>query len=178
MTEFELSLQKTGHSVATERFVAFFAEEPTANAERQAFADVWHYMQGSQPCAIYYYSKYKRTIYRKPRRKYSDICTEDEIEALFEPSWAIDLYFDVVLKSTEWPTPDFSIQTLAKYLEFSWRDTHPSGASSIEWFHRWVESGDREISQKVLDYIEDDCRTTRVLRDTLDKLSILSEVPT
>ena len=178
MTEFESSLQKTGHSVATESFVAFFTEESTANAEKQAFADAWHYMQGSQPCAIYYYSKYERTIYRKLRRKYSDICSEDEIEALFEPSWAVDLYFDVVLKSTEWPTRNFSIKTLAKYLGFPWRDTHPSGAASIEWFHRWVVSGDREIRQNILDYNEDDCRTTPVLRDTLDKLSILSEAPT
>ena len=35
---------------------------------------------------------------------------------------AIDLYFDVVLKATEWPTRDFSIKTLAKHLGFAWRD--------------------------------------------------------
>lgn len=168
-------VERRGGDNNTERFVAFFAEEPTAEAERHAFADAWLYMQDSQPCAIYYYSKYERTIYRKLREKYPDVCSEEEIETLFDPSWAVDLYFDVVLKSTEWPTRDFSIKTLAKYLGFAWRDTHPSGAASIEWFHRWVETGDQEIRQRILDYNEDDCRATRVLRDALDELPILSE---
>ena len=158
-----------------ERFVAFFAEEPTAEAEKQAFADAWRYMQESQLCVIYYYSKYERTIYRKLRERYPDVCTEDELEALFDPERAIDLYFDVVLKATEWPTRDFSIKTLAKYLGFDWRDTHPSGAASIEWFHRWVETGDTAIRQRILDYNEDDCRATRVLRDAVDGLTLLPE---
>ena len=85
---------------------------------------------------------------------------------------AIDLYNDVVKKATEWPTWDFSIKTLAKYLGFSWRDTHPSGAASIEWFHRWVEKRDPAIRQRILDYNEDDCRATRVLRDAIDNLMV------
>jgi uncharacterized protein len=76
----------------------------------------------------------------------------------------------VVLKATEWPTRDYSIKSLAKYLGFIWRDTHPSGAASIEWFHRWVENGDRDIKQRILDYNEDDCRATRVLLDGIRRL--------
>ncbi|NKB48129.1 MAG: TM0106 family RecB-like putative nuclease [Alphaproteobacteria bacterium] len=158
-----------------ERFVAFFAEEPSPEAEKQAFAEAWRYMQESQPCVIYYYSKYERTIYRKLREKFPDVCTEDELEALFDPALAVDLYFDVVLKATEWPTRDFSIKTLASYLGFAWRDRHPSGAASIEWFHRWVETGDATIRQRILDYNEDDCRATRVLRDALDGLAVMPE---
>lgn len=159
----------------TERFVPFFANEPTPEAEKKAFADAWHYMQDNQPCVIYYYSKYERTIYRKLREKYPDICTEDDLDALFDPGRAIDLYFDVVLKATEWPTRDFSIKTLANYLGFNWRDTHPSGAASIEWFHRWVETGDKKIRQRILDYNEDDCRATRVLRDAITNLAVMPE---
>jgi uncharacterized protein len=81
----------------------------------------------------------------------------------------------VVKKATEWPTWDFSIKTLAKYLGFSWRDTHPSGAASIEWFHKWVETGDPAIRQRILDYNEDDCRATRVLRDALENLQVGSK---
>ena len=159
----------------SERFVAFFLEEPTDEAEKKVFAEAWRYIQESQPCVVYYYSKYERTIYRKLREKYPDVCTEGEMEALFDPSRAIDLYFDVVLKATEWPTRDFSIKSLAKYLGFNWRDTHPSGAASIEWFHRWVETGDPEIRQRILDYNEDDCRATRVLRDAIEGLALMSE---
>ena len=83
----------------------------------------------------------------------------------------MDLYYDVVLKATEWPTRDFSIKTLATYLGFSWRDTHPSGAASIEMFHRWVETGDLELKERILEYNEDDCRATRVLLDGIRGLS-------
>ncbi len=157
---------------STERFVYFFAEEPTEEAERDAFGRAWEYIRDSQPCVIYYYSKYERTIYRKLREKYPDVGTVEELESLFDPSQAVDLYFDVVLKITEWPAQDYSIKTLAKFLGFAWRDTHPSGAASIEWFHRWIESGDTTIRQRILDYNEDDCRATRILRDVLNKLGV------
>ena len=85
---------------------------------------------------MYFYSKYERTHWRKLREKYPRVCTEDQLEALFDPERAVDLYYDVVLKATEWPTRDFSIKTLATHLGFNWRDAHPLGAASIEWFHR------------------------------------------
>lgn len=130
----------------------------------------WHYLQNNRPCSIYYYSKYERTIYRKLQEKYEDICTRDEIEELFDPSDAVDLYNDVVKKATEWPTRDFSIKTLAKFLGFAWRDTHPSGAASIEWFDRWVKTGDKAIQRRILAYNEDDCIATRVLLDGIRSL--------
>ena len=160
----------------TERFVPFFADEPTAEAERRAFEAAWRYLRERQSGVMYYYSKYERTIYRKLREKYPDVCTEDELASLFDPGRAVDLYYDVVLKATEWPTRDFSIKTLASYLGFAWRDPHPSGAASIEWFHRWIETGDATIHQRILDYNEDDCRATRVLRDGIDGLALKPKV--
>ena len=159
-----------------ERYVSFFAGEPTVEAEKQAFAEAWAYIQEQTPCIIYYYSKYERTVYRKLREKCPEICSEEQLEALFDPTRAIDLYFDVVLRASEWPTKDYSIKTLAKYLGFHWRDTHPSGAASIEWFHEWVESGDPGVRQRILDYNEDDCRATRVLRDGIAALAVIPEL--
>jgi predicted RecB family nuclease len=156
----------------TETFVYAFAEEPTLHAEKKAFAEAWAYINQRRPCTIYYYSKYERTIYRALQDKYADVCSANDVEALFEPAHAVDLY-DVVRKATEWPTWDFSIKTLAKYIGFSWRDAHPSGAASIEWFHRWIQSGGPLIRQRILEYNEDDCRATRVLRDALEKLPVL-----
>jgi predicted RecB family nuclease len=163
-------VERRGRDNASERFVSFFTPECTPAAERTAFAEALAYMRGNRPCAIYYYSKYERTLYRKLREKYPDVCSAQDIEDLFDPTHAIDLYTDVVRKATEWPTWDFSIKTLAKYLGFSWRDTHPSGAASIEWFDRWIKTGDPAIRQRILDYNEDDCRATRVLLDGIREL--------
>ena len=106
------------------------------------------------------------------QQKYPDICTPEDVERLFEPPRAVDLYGDVVRKATEWPTRDHSIKTLAKYLGFTWRDTHPSGAASVEWFDRWCRERKPEIRQRILDYNEDDCRATRVLLDGIRSLAV------
>jgi uncharacterized protein len=156
---------------ATERFVPFLADEPTWEAERDAFAAAFDYLTAQADAAIYYYSKYERTTYRRLQQKYPDICTPEDVECLFEPTRAIDLYGDVVLKATEWPTRDHSIKTLAKYLGFTWRDTHPSGAASVEWFDHWCRERKPEIRQRILDYNEDDCRATRVLLDGIRSLA-------
>ena len=155
---------------ATERFMPFLAAEPTPQAERDAFTAALDYLAAHAEAAIYYYSKYERTIYRKLQQKYPDICTPEDVEGLFEPPRAVDLYGDVVRKATEWPTRDHSIKTLAKYLGFGWRDTHPSGAASVEWFDRWCRERKPEIRQRILDYNEDDCRATRVLLDGIRAL--------
>jgi predicted RecB family nuclease len=123
---------------------------------------------------IYYYSKYERTIWRKLRRKYPHVATEQEVDDLFSPEQSVDLYFDVVQRKTVWPTRDHSIKTLAIYLGFAWRDTDPSGASSIEWYHRWVETKDGSIRKRILEYNEDDCIATRVLLDGIRKLKVPS----
>ena len=91
---------------------------------------------------------------------------------MFSTEISVDLYYDVVKAKTEWPTRDYSIKTLASYLGFKWRDKEPSGAASIEWYHRWVESGDTAIRQRILDYNEDDCIAMRVLLDSIDGLPI------
>ena len=68
---------------ATEKFVHVLAEAATPEAEKRAFADAWTYIQDRQPCTIYYYSKYERTIYRALQEKYPDICSADDIERAF-----------------------------------------------------------------------------------------------
>jgi predicted RecB family nuclease len=163
-------VERSGGDNKTEKYIAFFADEPTVEKEENAFARAWQFIKAAKPAAIYFYSKYERTIYRKLRAKYPHVCSEAEIEELFALPTTVDLYGDVVLKATEWPTRDFSLKTLAKYLGFNWRDTHPSGAASIEWFDRWVTSGDKSIKQRILDYNEDDCRATRWLLDGIRAL--------
>ena len=166
-------IERRNRDNSTERFVAFFADACTEDSERDAFAAALCFLRATKPCAVYYYSKYERTLYRNLREKYPDVATEAEIEAVFDPAHAVDLYNGVVRRYTDWPTWDFSLKTLAKYLGFAWRDTDPSGAASIEWFDRWTKTGDLAVRERILDYNEDDCRATRVLLDGIRKLTVL-----
>ena len=149
----------------TWRYLPFFAEQVDPALEKAVFAGAWKYLAERDGAPVYYYSKYERTWWRNLARRYGDVCTEAEVDALFASPDVIDLYFDVVRAKTEWPTIDYSIKTLAKHLGFKWRDTHPSGAASVEWFDQWITTGDAAVKERILQYNEDDCRATGILAD-------------
>ena len=165
-------VERRNSNSQTEKYVACFSDQPTLEEEHKAFKAAWNYVQQRQPCLIFYYSPYERTTWRKLQKRYPDVMTASDLDTMFSPDVAVDLYLDVVKSKTEWPTNDYSIKTLASYLGFKWRDKEPSGAASIEWYHRWVESGDVAIRQRILDYNEDDCIAMRVLLDTIQHLSV------
>ena len=158
--------------VSTERFYSFFAEELSADAERSAFQAAWSFMREHASAAVYVYSSFERTTYKKLAAKYPEVCSVAEVEAFFAGSLVKDLYTDVVRSGSEWPTMSFAIKSIAKFLGFEWRDTHPSGAASIEWFHRYSQTKDPELRQRILDYNEDDCRAMRVLVDAIKQLEV------
>jgi predicted RecB family nuclease len=101
------------------------------------------------------------------------VCSRPEVDAFFDPKITVDLYYDVILPKTDWPTRDYSIKTLASYLGFVWRDSQPLGAASIEWYCRWTEAFEPSYKQRILEYNEDDCRATRVVADAVHNLSAL-----
>jgi len=151
----------------TSKYVPFFANRVEPALEKAIFADAWRFLQKRNGRPVYYYSKYERTWWRRLAERYPDICSIDAVNALFESPDVIDLYYDVVRSKSEWPTIDYSVKTLARHLGFNWRDTHPSGAASVEWFDQWVTTGDLAVRERILQYNEDDCRATGVLLDGL-----------
>jgi len=158
-------VERRGGDLDTEKYVYFFAEEPSEEAEGKAFAKAWEYIQEKDLTAIYFYSHFERTIWRKLANRHPNVATEADVDELLQSETAIDLYQDIVRPKMEWPTRDLTIKTLAAYLGFVWRDPDPSGPASIEWYHRWVETGNPETRQRILHYNEDDCTAMRVLAD-------------
>ena len=165
-------VERQGRDNSSEKYIATISHQPTPEEEKRAFTEAMDYLRDNPEAVIYYYSPYERTYYRKLQKMYPDVATRDEIDALFTFPRSADLYTDVVRSRTEWPTLNYSIKTLAKFLGFNWRDTEPSGAASIEWYHRWVDEGDDAIRQRILDYNEDDCIATRVLLDGIRELKV------
>jgi uncharacterized protein len=158
---------------AKTEYKSFFMRANTPEEEQAAFAGSWDLLSWAMSQgAVYVYSPYERTTMRALARKYPDVVSEEVVSELFARPTMIDLYTDVVRKKTEWPLRNHSIKTLAKYLGFSWRDINPSGAASIEWYHRWVDTGDAAIAERILQYNEDDCVATKVLLDGIRKLPI------
>lgn len=161
-----------GRNSATERYTYFFAEYITNESERDAFANAMTYFRSFPNSLMIHYAPFERTEFRKLQRKYPDVCSAEEVEGLFQEGRSFDLYTNGTRKRTEWPTNDYSVKTLARHAGFRWRDTDPSGASSIEWFHRWIETRDPQIRQRILEYNEDDCRAMRVVLDAMRTMQV------
>lgn len=158
-----------------ERFIDFTAKDGTREAEEEAFANFWDYIRSlpKDDFSVYYYSHYEKTMYRKMQKQYPDVASAEEIESFFANPKTIDLY-QFVKKNTDWPLGSYSIKDIAQYLGFSWRDKTPSGALSIQWFNEYLKSKDEKILKRILEYNEDDCKATMVLKDGIEKINKLT----
>lgn len=152
-----------------ERFLPFVAKDNTSAAEKQAWKEFWTYMKSisKDSYCLYYYSKHEPTTYKRMQEQYPDIVTVEEVQQLFDPSHAIDLYYDIILKNSDWPLYSYSLKEIAQYLQFAWRDKTPSGALSIQWFNEYLRDRDPAKLQRIIEYNEDDCKATMVIKDFL-----------
>jgi len=155
-----------------ERYIAFLAESPNSEEEHRAFAEAWEYVNSFQPTALFFYSPYEKTTWRKLAERYPDIASLEEVNTLFKSPAAFDLYYGLTYSKTIWPTKSLSIKDLASFLGFSWRDPEPSGAASVQWYHAWCDSNDSKIRKRILEYNEDDCRAMCVLADAARRMQV------
>ena len=154
-------------------FHPFFADGDSPQDEEAVFAASWRYLtERITDSVIYYYSRYEWTSYRRLAQKYPLACSVEDVDALFNCPEMIDLYTDVVKPHTEWPCYDQSIKTLAVFCGFKWRDVSPSGAASIEWYRRWLETGDPAIRTRICEYNEDDCVATGYVVDAIRRMEV------
>ena len=69
-----------------------------------------------------------------------------------------DLYSDLIVPYSDWPTFSYSIKQIAKHIGFRWRDSDPSGANSIAWYNEYLAHPEQEqLLNRILQYNEDDC---------------------
>ena len=154
-----------------ERFVDFTAKDISDAEEKKAWADYWKYIDSlpQDDYAVYYYSHHEKTTYLKLQKKYSDVITKEAVLEFFANPTVIDLY-RYIDSSTDWPIGSYSLKEIATYLGFSWRDETPSGALSIKWFNDYIKKKDDETLKRILEYNEDDCKATMVVKDGIEKL--------
>lgn len=157
-----------GHE-GVDGFVHFFAETPDQAGERDAFARAIEHFRRHRDAHWFHYSAYERTAYMGLARRHPDVCGEDEIRAIFEPSRCTDLYA-VISRRTDWPLSSYSIKAVAKACGFAWDDPTPGGAASIEWYDRYVRTGDAALRERIVAYNRDDVRASAHVRAALAEL--------
>src|SRR5215831_2991946 len=62
-----------------------------------------------------------------------------------------DLYSDLIVAYSDWPTYSYGIKQIAKQIGFTWRDPDPSGANSIAWYNDYLADPSKEsVLQRIL----------------------------
>lgn len=144
-------------------FKYFLAEKPD-NEERmwKEFLK-WVETIHQQNYKIYHYSPYETSSIKKLANRYSGSDALDEFKNHF-----VDLA-KAVKKSVIFPLYFYSIKDIAKsdFLGYKWRHKEASGAQSIFWYEKWLETGDKKVLQNIIDYNEDDVVATQVLHEWL-----------
>ena len=84
------------------------------------------------------------------------------------PTEWVDLH-EVVKRQIQTDGP-LGLKSLARAAGFEWRDVSPSGEASMTWYEEATRAdGAATVSrQRLLEYNEDDCRATKVLREWLN----------
>ena len=105
---------------------------------------------------IYVYSHKERSSLKNLMEKYNlDPAVYDKYLV-----YEYDMYQDLVVKYSDWPTYSYGLKRIASLAGFSWRDEDPGGANSIPWYNDYLKDpANRTILQRILDYNEDDCRS-------------------
>ena len=83
----------------------------------------------------------------------------------------VDL-FKVLTKSVVLPVESYSVKDVAKYLGFKWSSVKAGGAQSLVWYDEFMKDplGNLSKLDLILQYNEDDCRATLVVKDFLGGL--------
>lgn len=149
---FGLLVLEGGCPPAFDYFLARRPEEEEATV--RAF---WDFLAASSEEAdVYYvYSHKERTTLKHLMDRYA------LDPAVFEKYCAMefDLYADLLVEFSDWPTHSYGIKQIAKLIGFAWRDPDPSGANSIAWYNEYLADPSNDAAlRRILRYNEDDCR--------------------
>lgn len=140
-------------SEAGEEYHAFMAESP--EDEGKMWEEFKAFIEQYIDAPIYHYGTFEKDVVNRFAAKFG--CSELLKEA-FERN-LIDLIF-LIRPAILFPLSFYSLKDIASYIGFSWRDTEASGANSVLWAERYLETKDPEVKKRILEYNEDDVRAT------------------
>lgn len=145
----------------SEKFRAFVAERP--EDEGEMWAGLLGYLAGLRDDpVIYHYHSFESTHLRKLAERHG---LDPEVEPRLFDS-LVDLH-RVLKDSVVLPIHSYGLKPVAKWLGFKWTETEADAAMSMLWFDLWLNTGNRDYLDASIEYNEDDCRATKVVKNWL-----------
>ncbi|MEZ4347592.1 MAG: TM0106 family RecB-like putative nuclease [Nitrospirales bacterium] len=129
-----------------------WAERP--EDEEQTVRAFWTFVQSCGNVVFYVYSHKERTTLKQLMERYG---LDGETFEIYKAK-EYDLYQQLIVDYSDWPTFSYGIKHVAKWIGFQWRDLDPSGANSIAWYNEYLnDPANPRLRQRIVDYNEDDC---------------------
>jgi len=152
-----------------EEYLPFVANN--LDGEGEMFQRFVNWLLKKNDLILYHWHHYERTHLERLAERYG--LPDEAREILFGN--LRDLYRDAV-SCFAFPTYSNGLKDIAMYMGYSWRDADVDALESIALYLQYVEAPDKNKDkiQKVIDYNEDDCRATMLVKDWLEK-TLLTE---
>ena len=142
------------------KYIPFFAD--TFDQEDENLVEFLKWADSLEDPVFYHWHHYERTHLMKMVERYG---VDPQLAAV-----VIDRLEDLspwTTKAYAFPAYGESLKSIAKCLDFSWRQTDVSGVGSMDLYLKYVNSGstDETSKQKIIIYNEDDCFATMHIYD-------------
>ena len=145
---------------ATQTFYPLLAESP--EQEQQAWQQFLDLVATYPTAPIFHFCAYEVQTINRLAQLYPT--PAEVVQPLVER--CVDLHAWVT-QTVTLPIERYTLKRIAQWLGFEWRNAEANGAQSICWYTQWLETGDRQLLDTILEYNEDDCRATYHVKDWL-----------
>lgn len=145
-----------------EEFIPFVAHG--YDKEGEMFNEFIEWLKGQEDFIIYHWHHYEKTHLSRMAERHG---LSDEMRVLLFGNMR-DLYKDAVA-CFAFPTYGNGLKQVAKFMGYNWQHADVNAMESIALYFDYVDDPEknRDKMQKVIEYNEDDCIATRVVKDWL-----------
>jgi len=141
---------------------SFLSERP--EDEPQMWRSFVDFLLNHRDAPIYHYGWFELEVFRRFAAKYS---LSDELRTKFELHFH-DLLF-LIRPSVIFPLSFYSLKDLGAYVGYKWQSEDASGVQAVRWFEDFLNNGDRQVLDKILEYNKDDVQATWKLKEWVAK---------
>jgi uncharacterized protein len=134
--------------------------------EEKMFRNFLSFLKTQDDYVIYHWHNYEHWHVKRLGERYK---LEGEVEKYVLP-YMIDLH-RMATKAFTFPTYTNGLKDIASFLGFKWRHADINALDAIAYYLKYQTNHEqyREKIQSVIDYNEDDCRATKLIKDWLQK---------
>jgi uncharacterized protein len=149
-----------------EEYIPFLAKG--LDKEGPMFAEFLKWLSKHEDCIIYHWHHYEKIHIKGLCERHG---VGESVQNMLLKNMR-NLYADAA-SAFAFPTYGYGLKEVAKYMGFRWRHEDVDATESIAFYLQYLDDPkkNKEKLQKVIDYNEDDCRATMIVKDWLEENS-------